>query len=86
MYITNKEVKKKMTENKGKIVKLVYLDPESKQDLDWIKEEIKQRNGTVSVNQLINDSIEILILNYRDQIIKEYTHDEWIDTNNAKTS
>lgn len=73
-----------MKQNKGKIVKLVYLDPEEKQDLDRIKEEVRQRNGRVSVNQLINDSVQLLTQNYRDQIIKKYTHEEWLDTNAAK--
>ena len=45
---------------------------EEKLELEKIRDEIVELKGTVSVNQLIRDAIQILIVYYRDTVVNKY--------------
>ena len=61
-----------MSKNRLKQAKLIHISFEEKNELDKIKNEIVELKGDVSINQLIRDAIQILIIYYRDSIVKKY--------------
>jgi len=56
-----------------KMAKLIHLTNIQKEKLDEIAHEISEQGGAVAITELIRDSIQILIDNYRDEIINRYT-------------
>lgn len=56
----------------NKIAKLIHISDIQKEKLDEIAEEVFKQGGEVNTTQLIRDSIQILIENYQNEIIKRY--------------
>lgn len=61
-----------MTKNYNE-AKLIYISVEQKQRLQEIKNEVSLAGGDTSLNQLIRDSIDVLIYFYKDEIVERYT-------------
>ena len=55
-----------------KIAKLIQLSNIQKENLEEIAYEVSEKGGEVAITQLIRDSIQILIDNYRNEIIDRY--------------
>ena len=55
------------------ISKLIYISDDQKQRLQEIKNEIAEIGGGTSLNQLIRDSIDLLVYSYKEEIVKHYT-------------
>jgi hypothetical protein len=53
--------------------KLVRLTKAQMSELEQIKSEIKKNGGYCSANQLIRDSIQIFLKQYRDKAIQNYS-------------
>ena len=54
------------------VAKLIYISEDQKQRLMEIKDEVSEANGDTSLNQLIRDSIDVLVYFYKDEIIERY--------------
>lgn len=52
--------------------KLLYMSSEQKNKLLKIQEEVSNNGGVVSVNQLILDSIDLMIAYYTSDIVNRY--------------
>jgi len=52
--------------------KVLYITEEQKKELDGIKNEIKERGGTVTVMRLMQDGISVFLDKYRDQAVAKY--------------
>lgn len=57
---------------KFKEVKLIYMTTAQNEKLLEIKNEVLKANGDVAINQLVRDAIDILIHNYRSDIVNRY--------------
>ena len=55
------------------ISKLIYIDEDQKHRLQEIKNEVLETGGDISLNQLIRDSIDLLVYSYKEEIVKHYT-------------
>ena len=55
------------------ISKLIYINDDQKQRLLEIKNEVSETGGDTSLNQLIRDSIDLLVYRYKEEIVKHYT-------------
>jgi len=53
--------------------KLVHMSSKQKEELEEIKNEVSQREGSVSTSQIIRDAVEILVCVYRKDIVERYT-------------
>ena len=53
--------------------KLILMSSKQKEQLEKIKNEVSQRNGSVSTSQIIRDAIEILLCVYKKDIVDRYT-------------
>ena len=56
-----------------KEAKLVYLRTDQKQKLLEIQDEVSEAGGDTNLNQLIRDSIDVLVGFYKDAIVERYT-------------
>lgn len=52
--------------------KLINISEEENKELEKIRDEIRSGNGYISINQLIRDSIRIMLQDYRDEVIRKY--------------
>lgn len=55
-----------------KEAKLVHITVEQKQKLIGIQEAVSGNGGTVSVSQLIRDSIDLMVAYYHTDIVNRY--------------
>lgn len=55
------------------ISKLIYISDDQKHRLQEIKNEVSETGGDTSLNQLIRDSIDLLVYSYKEEIVKHYT-------------
>jgi hypothetical protein len=62
-----------VNEMRSKYQKLINLDPEEKEGLDSIMEEINKKGGVVSAMRLINDAIRIFLKYYGNQAVEKYS-------------
>ena len=56
-----------------KEAKLLYLRPDQKQKLLKIQEEVEEAGGDTNLNQLIRDSIDVVVGFYKDEIVERYS-------------
>jgi len=61
-----------MTE-RNNVAKLIYISDAQKRKLLEIQDEVSNKHGSVSLNELIRASIELLIYFYKDEIVDRYT-------------
>ena len=54
------------------ISKLIYISNDQKQRLLELKNEVTETGGDTSLNQLIRDSIDLLVYSYKEEIVKHY--------------
>lgn len=56
-----------------KEAKLLYLSTDQKQKLLKIQKEVEEAGGDTSLNQLIRDSIDVVVGFYKDEIVERYS-------------
>ena len=53
--------------------KLLHMSSKQKERLEEIKNEISEAGGNVSLNEIIRDSVNLVISMYRKELIEQYT-------------